>query len=152
MQRIIREENLVENVRKQGILLEELLHKHLDDHPYVGNIRGKGLFWGVGEIPRSKFAAAAHRTGQIEFVADKKTKEPFPPSAGVANAVHIKGLNDLGISLYPGTGTKNGVDGDHVLLSPAYTSTSEEIEEIAQKVKETVFQTFEELEKTQDTV
>ncbi|KAK7419371.1 hypothetical protein QQX98_003323 [Neonectria punicea] len=128
VQRIIREENLVENVRENGALLGELLHKHLDDHPYVGNVRGKGLFWG---------------TGQIEFVADKKTKSPFPPSAGIANAVHTKGLNDLGISLYPGTGTKNGVEGDHVLLSPAYTSTREEIEYIAMKVKETVFQTFE---------
>lgn len=87
-------------------------------------------------------------TGQIEFVADKKTKEPFPPSTGIANAVHTKGLDGLGISLYPGTGTKNGVDGDHVLLSPAYTTTKEEIEEIALKVKETVFQAFDELELT----
>ncbi|KAF7547196.1 hypothetical protein G7Z17_g7902 [Cylindrodendrum hubeiense] len=115
VQRIIREENLVENVRNTGAYLENLLHAHLDSHPHVGNIRGRGLFWG------------------IEFVADKETKEPFPPSANVANAVHLKGLNDLGISLYPGTGTKDGIVGDHVLLAPAYTSTSEEIEEIAMK-------------------
>ncbi|KAK7425306.1 hypothetical protein QQZ08_008203 [Neonectria magnoliae] len=127
VQRIIREENLVENVRENGALLGELLHRYLDDHPYVGNVRGKGLFWG------------------IEFVADKKTKSPFPPSAGIANAVHTRGLNGLGISLYPGTGTKNGVEGDHVLLSPAYTSTREEIEDIVMKVKETVFQAFEDI-------
>lgn len=60
-------------------------------------------------------------------------------------AVHLKGLNDLGISLYPGTGTKNGVDGDHVLLAPAYTSTEEEIEEIVMKVRETVVRTFNEI-------
>lgn len=47
VQRIIREEKLVENVREQGMLLEKLLHGYLDDHPYVGNVRGKGLFWGV---------------------------------------------------------------------------------------------------------
>ncbi|GKT87473.1 LOW QUALITY PROTEIN: aminotransferase [Colletotrichum tofieldiae] len=49
VQRIIREEELVSNVQKQGVILEKLLRKYLDDHPYVGNIRGKGLFWGVSQ-------------------------------------------------------------------------------------------------------
>lgn len=47
VQRIIREDNLVANVRARGIQLGSLLHEYLDDHPHVGNIRGKGLFWGV---------------------------------------------------------------------------------------------------------
>lgn len=79
---------------------------------------------------------------QIEFVSDHKSKETFPPSAGIAGAVHLKGLEDLGISLYPGTGTKNGVEGDHILLAPAYTSTKEEIEEIATKTKDAVVRVF----------
>ncbi|KAK2000908.1 aminotransferase class-III [Colletotrichum falcatum] len=126
VQRIIREENLVSNVRKQGILLESLLRKYLSDHPYVGDIRGKGLFWG------------------IEFVRDKKSREPFPRSEDVANKVHLNGINKFGISLYPGTGTKDGILGDHVLLAPAYTSTSEEIEYIAARTRDTVLRTFEE--------
>lgn len=32
------------------------------------------------------------------------------------------------ISLYPGSGTVDGVQGDHVLLAPAYNTTREEIE------------------------
>ncbi|KAH7140310.1 aminotransferase class-III [Dactylonectria estremocensis] len=127
VQRIIREDNLVDNVREKGALLKGLLHEHLDDHPHVGNIRGKGLFLG------------------IEFVADKKSKDPFSPLHGVANAIYQTGFKELGISLYPGTGTKNGVDGDHVLLSPAYTSTEAEIRDMAMKVKETVVKTFNEL-------
>lgn len=47
VQRIIREERLVENVQQHGQLLGTLLHEYLGDNPYVGNIRGKGLFWGV---------------------------------------------------------------------------------------------------------
>jgi adenosylmethionine-8-amino-7-oxononanoate aminotransferase len=47
VQRIIREENLVENVQKMGVLMGELLKKKLGGHRYVGDIRGKGLFWGV---------------------------------------------------------------------------------------------------------
>ncbi|KAF2971902.1 hypothetical protein GQX73_g1740 [Xylaria multiplex] len=126
VQRIIRTENLVTNVRKTGHQLGALLHEYLDPHPQVGNVRGKGLFWG------------------IEFVADKATKEPFPRSANIANLIHVKGMK-LGISLYPGVGTMDGILGDHILLAPAYTSTPKEIKEISLKVKEVVYKTFEEL-------
>lgn len=42
----------------------------------------------------------------------------------------------------------NGVDGDHVLLAPAYTSTKEEIEDIALRTKEAVFQALEGVHRT----
>ncbi|EFQ31513.1 aminotransferase class-III [Colletotrichum graminicola M1.001] len=132
VQRIIREENLVANVRKQGNLLEKLLREHLSDHPYVGDIRGKGLFWG------------------IEFVRDKKSKEPFPRSADIANKIHLNGLDEFGISLFPGNGTKDGTLGDHVLLAPAYTSTGEEIEYIAARTRDAILKTFEKLDASPD--
>jgi len=47
VQRIISEDRLVENVAKRGAYLERLLKARLADHPNVGDIRGKGLFWGV---------------------------------------------------------------------------------------------------------
>lgn len=47
--------------------------------------------------------------------------------------------------MYPGTGTKDGVNGDHALLAPAYTSTKEDIERIVQKVKQAVVGTFEKI-------
>lgn len=50
VQRIIREENLVENVRANGEYLGQLLHKHLDSHPHVGDIRGRGFFWSVSSL------------------------------------------------------------------------------------------------------
>lgn len=120
VQRIIREDNLVENVRENGEYLGKLLHEQLDGHPYVGNVRGRGFFW------------------SLEFVACKKTKEPFPPSAGIAKKVHLAALNDVGISFYPGIGTKDGVTGDHAWIAPAYTSTKHDIERIVSKVKESV--------------
>jgi adenosylmethionine-8-amino-7-oxononanoate aminotransferase len=87
---------------------------------------------------------------KVEFVANKATKGPFPRSDQVANRIHLKGL-ELGISLYPGTGTMDGTLGDHVLIAPAYTSTEEEIEYIVSKTKETVEQVFEELTAAQST-
>lgn len=51
VQKVIRKENLVENVRSMGVLFEEELRKRLSDHPHVGDIRGNGLFWGVSYLP-----------------------------------------------------------------------------------------------------
>ncbi|TGO44420.1 hypothetical protein BOTNAR_0826g00020 [Botryotinia narcissicola] len=120
VQRIVREDNLVENVRENGEYLGKLLHEQLDDHPYVGNVRGRGFFW------------------SLEFVACKKTKEPFPPSTGISKKVHSTAFDDVGISFYPGMGTKDGVSGDHAWIAPAYTSTKYDIERIVSKVKESV--------------
>ena len=47
VQRIIREQGLVENVRRMGKILSSRLKQRLVGHPHVGDIRGRGLFWGV---------------------------------------------------------------------------------------------------------
>lgn len=73
VQKIIQQDDLVANVRKQGALLGRLLKEKLAAIPAVGDVRGSGLFWG------------------IEFVANKWTKEPFDPSLGVAMGVHELG-------------------------------------------------------------
>jgi adenosylmethionine-8-amino-7-oxononanoate aminotransferase len=45
--RIINEEKLVENVALMGEKFENLLKTLILPLPHVGNVRGKGLFWGV---------------------------------------------------------------------------------------------------------
>lgn len=47
VQKIIRDEQLLFNVQAKGELLPMLLRKNLAGHPHVGDIRGRGLFWGV---------------------------------------------------------------------------------------------------------
>jgi adenosylmethionine-8-amino-7-oxononanoate aminotransferase len=49
VQRTIKEQCLLENVRTMGAYLEERLRQQFQDHPHVGDIRGKGLFWGVSD-------------------------------------------------------------------------------------------------------
>ncbi|PGH21450.1 hypothetical protein AJ80_03241 [Polytolypa hystricis UAMH7299] len=115
VQKVIKERNLLENVREMGALLESLLSQRLEDHPHVGNIRGKGLFWG------------------IEFVKDKATKEPFDPGLNIAVQIQDLAITPkYSFSLYAGGGSVDGVRGDHVLLAPPYTVTKEEIETIVQ--------------------
>lgn len=47
VQTIIRDDNLLANVRAMGEYLGQLLHEKLGSHPHVGDIRGRGLFWAV---------------------------------------------------------------------------------------------------------
>ncbi|KAL4915538.1 pyridoxal phosphate-dependent transferase [Aspergillus aurantiobrunneus] len=111
VQKVIREDGLLENVRRMGSYLEDRLRVTLSGNPYVGDIRGKGLFWG------------------IEFVRDKATKEPFSTDAAVAFRIQETGLKpEYGISLYAASGTVDGTRGDHVILAPAYNVTKEEID------------------------
>lgn len=51
VQRVIKEQGLLANVREMGSYLEFRLKGELGDHPNVGDIRGKGLFWGVCCLP-----------------------------------------------------------------------------------------------------
>jgi taurine--2-oxoglutarate transaminase len=54
-----KKKKLVENAAKMGNILGKKLEELKEDHKSVGDVRGKGLFWGV------------------ELVKDIDTKEPF---------------------------------------------------------------------------
>lgn len=47
VQRVIKEEKLLHNVKAMGEYLGDKLKAELGSHPNVGDIRGRGLFWGV---------------------------------------------------------------------------------------------------------
>ncbi|KAF2103837.1 PLP-dependent transferase [Rhizodiscina lignyota] len=128
VQAIVREQNLVQNCKEMGVHLEKGLKSRLSDHPNVGNIRGKGLFWGV------------------EFVKDKVTKEPFDPKDAIAMGVHEKGIEPpFNISLYPGTGVADGRAGDVAIIAPAYNVTKEEIELVVDLTARVIEEFFKEV-------
>jgi len=80
----------------------------LRDCECVGDVRGLGLLWGV------------------EFVADRKTKEPFDPAGGFAGRV-FEAAQRRGVLVYPMQGSVDGYRGDHLLLAPPAITTCEEI-------------------------
>jgi adenosylmethionine-8-amino-7-oxononanoate aminotransferase len=126
VQKIVKEEKLVENVQVMGKLLTKRLSELLSNHPNVGDIRGRGLFWG------------------IEFVADKTARRPFSVENNVAMGIAELGLTEpYGIAVYPGTGTVDGINGDHVIISPAYNSTAADIEEMVKIMQRLVTDYFE---------
>ncbi|MCJ1290501.1 hypothetical protein MMC34_002040 [Xylographa carneopallida] len=132
VQTILRTQNLIPHAARMSVLLARGLHAGLDRHPHVGDIRGRGLFWG------------------IEFVEDKRAKRAFAPERGVAWRVHEKGMAEgWGISLYPGQGTVDGVAGDHVLLAPAYNVTEGEVEWVVRQTVGVVEEVFAEMSREQ---
>ncbi|TAQ87748.1 hypothetical protein B7494_g3903 [Chlorociboria aeruginascens] len=125
VQRVVREMDLMSNVRVQGVYLEELLRARLGDHPNVGDIRGRGLFWG------------------LEFVEDKKTKKAFNPKLEISQRIHDVAIGKpYNMTLYPGTGTVDGIYGDHVILAPTYIITKEEIEDIVNRTVAVIEEVF----------
>ena len=108
VQKIVRRENLVQRCKEMGKVLYKHLHEELDDELYIGDIRGRGLFYG------------------IEFVKDRKTKASFDPSLRFGVRVQQRTM-DLGVAVYPGSGTVDGKVGDHVIIAPPYTITVGEI-------------------------
>jgi adenosylmethionine-8-amino-7-oxononanoate aminotransferase len=128
VQQIIHGENLLANVRTQGAYMEKLLRRRLGDHPNVGDIRGRGLFWGV------------------EFVRDRGSKEPFGPEMQVAAQVQKRAqLGRKGVLVYHGQGCAGAGRGDHVMLMPAYDAPARVIECIVEGVALAVEEVFAEL-------
>jgi len=108
VQHKIESANLLDNVQKQGGLLDELLHERLGNHANIGDIRGRGLFRG------------------IELVADRATKKPLDSGLGL-NIRIKKHAMDRGLICYPGGGSADGVRGDHVLLAPPFIIDDQQV-------------------------
>lgn len=106
--------NLLENVVNKGILLESALRQKLSNNPFIGDIRGRGLFYGV------------------EFVKDKASKEPFDPADKI-NVLIKKTTMQEGLMCYPMGGTIDGKRGDHVMFAPPFIVENRHIEEIVEK-------------------
>jgi adenosylmethionine-8-amino-7-oxononanoate aminotransferase len=96
-----------------------LLKGALEEHPAVGEIRGRGLMIG------------------IEFVADRSTRRAFPRAARIAESV-LGAARERGVLVYLGTGNADGVDGDSILLGPPFVITDEEMQRVAEVLAEAV--------------
>lgn len=123
VQKVILEDNLLKNVRRMGDRLNIGLESQLGSHPFIGDIRGRGLLQA------------------IEIVSDRDSKEPF----NISDKIHIR-LRDAamhnGMMIYPGAGCVDGVRGDHVLIAPPFTVTADEVDEIVLRLSLTIKQVF----------
>jgi adenosylmethionine-8-amino-7-oxononanoate aminotransferase len=109
VQKIIARDGLVEKCRHDGDYLIGRLRETFGQDPFVGDIRGRGLFVA------------------LELVRDRDTKAPFPAELGLAAKIKAEAF-DQGLLCYPSAGTVDGTSGDHIILSPPYTISWDEID------------------------
>jgi adenosylmethionine-8-amino-7-oxononanoate aminotransferase len=124
VQQRLHEDRLLERVAPLGRALETKLRKAFADHPNVGDIRGRGLFWG------------------LELVADRATRQPFDPKLQVHARVKRAAMQ-AGLLCYPMGGTLDGRQGDHVLLAPPFILEEAQLDELVAKLSAAI--TLEEL-------
>jgi adenosylmethionine-8-amino-7-oxononanoate aminotransferase len=109
------DDRVLARVQPLGEALDSALHSRLGEHPYVGDIRGRGLFRGV------------------ELVFDRADKTPFDPSRRLHAKVKQQAMAN-GLMCYPMGGTVDGRFGDHVLLAPPFIVDENQIDEIVDRL------------------
>ncbi len=119
VQRIVRRDHLLDNVRERGAQLMHRLQARFADHPHVGDIRGRGLFQG------------------IELVAERERKLPFEAKRKLHARIKTEALA-RGLMVYPMGGTLDGSSGDHVLLAPPFITSAASIDAIVERLGEAV--------------
>ena len=102
-----------------GGVLEALLKKELGPLDFVGDIRGRGLFWSV------------------EFMQDKRTKTPFKVAAQFCDKIVLRAL-ELGLNILGNLGRTGEVHVEHIIMSPPYIVNEEELRQMVSILKRAV--------------
>jgi adenosylmethionine-8-amino-7-oxononanoate aminotransferase len=123
VQKIIERDRLVEKCATEGDYLMDRLRQEFGTHPFIGDIRGRGFFVA------------------LEVVKDRKTKAPFLAELNLHARIRESAF-EHGLLVYPSGGTVDGFNGDHVLLSPPYTISRDEIEQMLELLKKSMSAVF----------
>ena len=82
----------------------------------------------------SSATCAARACSRVwSWCAISAPREPFPAEAGVAYAF-ARACIDAGAAVYPGQGGADGQLGDHALVTPPLTITSDQIQELVDAI------------------
>ena len=116
VQQVIERDRLLDAVLRLGQGLQERLQAAFGHHPFVGDLRGRGLFRG------------------IELVADRATKAPFDPALKLHAHIRREAMA-RGLMVYPMGGTIDGRLGDHVLLAPPFIVSDADLDRIVERLQ-----------------
>ena len=119
VQRVVRDDALIDNVAAMGAHLAAGLTERLGNHRHIGDIRGRGLFQA------------------IELVADRASKAEFDPDLRMHDRVKQAAF-DRGLAIYPMGGTIDGRRGDHIVVAPPYIATAADIDAIVARLGDAV--------------
>jgi adenosylmethionine-8-amino-7-oxononanoate aminotransferase len=119
VQRVIQRDQLLPQVRARGAYLTAALRATFNDHPHVGDIRGRGLFMAV------------------ELVKERTSRSPFDHNKKLHAVIKQQAIQN-GLLVYPMGGTIDGKSGDHVLVAPPFIVNEAEIDQIAALLKQSI--------------
>jgi taurine-pyruvate aminotransferase len=118
--RIIEDEKLLDNTKAMGARLERNLRGLMDKHAAIGDVRGKGLFFGA------------------ELVADRKTKEPADEK--LVQAV-VADCNSQGVLIGMTNRSLQGFN-NTLCLSPALIAKTGDIDQITDAIDKALTKVF----------
>jgi taurine-pyruvate aminotransferase len=118
--RIIEDEKLLDNTNAMGERLEKNLHALMDKHAAIGDVRGKGLFWGA------------------ELVADRQIREPVEEKQ--AQAV-VADCMAQGVIIGATNRSLPGLN-NTLCLSPALIATPDDIDQITDAIDKALARVF----------
>ncbi|KAL7901226.1 pyridoxal phosphate-dependent transferase [Trichoderma sp. SZMC 28014] len=124
-QKIIKQENILEQVRRMGDFLEAELKEELGHLVHVGDIRGRGLFWAV------------------EFMRDPEAKTLFLTEHNFSNRI-VEVAAELGLHILGNLGKTGKIDVELVILATPYIVKEDEIKAIVQLLKTSIVMVTEE--------
>lgn len=119
VQNVMERDRLIPQVVARGDYLSRQLRERWAQHPHIGDIRGRGLFWG------------------IELVRDRARKTPFDPSRKLHARVKQQAMAN-GLMVYPMGGTVDGRQGDHILLAPPFIISEREIDDLIERLDRSI--------------
>ncbi|KAJ2984021.1 hypothetical protein NQ176_g275 [Zarea fungicola] len=125
VQRVIQSHGCLAHCKRLGDKMETKLRSSFIPLEFVGDIRGRGLFWA------------------IEFVADKQTKRPFPVNFAFGAKLR-QFAHKAGVAILAGSGTVDGRQGDHIMLAPPLVITEEQLNFMIDVVRGAYFKVAEE--------
>jgi adenosylmethionine-8-amino-7-oxononanoate aminotransferase len=115
VQQVMARDRLVAQAATLGQHLERTMRAVWSDHRHIGDIRGRGLMWG------------------IELVADRAAKAPFDPALRLHARIKQQAMQ-RGLMVYPMGGTVDGRQGDHVLIAPPFIASTAQLDEVVQRL------------------
>jgi adenosylmethionine-8-amino-7-oxononanoate aminotransferase len=119
VQQVLRRDKLLANVSAQGARLARRLNERFGNHPFVGDVRGRGLLQA------------------LELVADRAGKKPFDAKLKLHARVKREAMA-RGLMVYPMGGTIDGERGDHVVLAPPFIVDAPLVDTIVERLGEAI--------------
>jgi len=105
---VVQQNGLIANAASMGAKLKAGLEGLMDQFPFIGEVRGRGLMLG------------------FDVMADRAARVPLPPALDAGNAI-AQACYDRGLIIYSRR-MLDGARGDHFLVTPPLNVTAEEID------------------------